>query len=102
GRGVMQAIADMLCGKSSERVVRFGFDGLSTFGLLAKQNHDDIMRLMRSLIAAGFVDLTPGDYPIPLLTALGARVMRSEEPVRMRLPRAPAARAKGRDKGRRR
>jgi ATP-dependent DNA helicase RecQ len=94
-RGGMQAIADMLRGKSSERVVRFGFDGLSTYGLLAKHSHDDVMRLMRALIAAGFVDLTPGDYPIPLLTPLGAKVMRSEEPLRMRVPRARAASVAG-------
>jgi ATP-dependent DNA helicase RecQ len=92
GRGGMQAVAEMLHGKPTERVVRFGFDGLSTFGLLAAQNHDDIMRLLRALIGAGFIDLSPGEYPIPVLTALGARVMRSEEPLRMRIPRAPGAR----------
>jgi len=92
GRGGMQAVAEMLHGKSTERVVRFGFDALSTFGILAVQNHDDIMHLLRALIGAGFLDLTPGEYPIPVLTALGARVMRSEEPLRMRVPRAPAAR----------
>jgi ATP-dependent DNA helicase RecQ len=89
----MQAVADMLCGKSSERVVRFGFDGLSTFGLLAKHSHDEVMRLLRALLAAGYVDLTPGDYPIPVLTPLGARAMRSEVALRMRVPRGRAARA---------
>jgi ATP-dependent DNA helicase RecQ len=87
GRGGMQAVADMLRGKSSERVVRFEFDGLSTFGLLASQGHDDVMRLLRALIGAGFVDLTPGDFPTPILTALGARAMRSEEGLRLRIPR---------------
>jgi ATP-dependent DNA helicase RecQ len=92
GRGGMQAIAEMLCGKSSDRVVRFGFDGLSTFGLLHQHKHDDVMRLLRALIAAGFVDITPGDYPIPVLTALGASAMRAEIPLRMRVPRLRAAR----------
>jgi ATP-dependent DNA helicase RecQ len=92
GRGGMQAVAEMLCGKSSDRVVRFGFDGLSTFGLLAKQSHDDVMRLLRALLAAGFIDLTPGDYPMPFLTPVGARAMRSEEALRMRLPRPRGAR----------
>jgi ATP-dependent DNA helicase RecQ len=101
GRGGMQAIVDMLRGKSSDRVVRFGFDGLSTYGLLAKQSHDDLMRLMRALLAAGFVDLTPGDYPIPFLTPLGAKVMRSEEPLRMRVPRARTPQVAGKKSRRR-
>jgi ATP-dependent DNA helicase RecQ len=102
GRGGMQAVAEMLRGKASERVVRFGFDGLSTFGLLADRGQDDVMRLLRALLAAGLVDLTPGEYPIPILTALGGRVMRAEEPLRMRVPRAhsphrdPAARGRKR------
>jgi ATP-dependent DNA helicase RecQ len=91
GRGGMQAVAEMLRGKASERVVRFGFDGLSTFGLLADRGQDDVMRLLRALLAAGLVDLTPGEYPIPILTALGGRAMRAEEPLRMRVPRAHAS-----------
>jgi ATP-dependent DNA helicase RecQ len=101
GRGGMQAVAEMLRGKSSERVVRFGFDGLSTFGLLAGESQDDVMRILRALLAAGFVDLTPGEYPMPILTSSGARVMRAEEEVRIRLPRAPLERV-ARSKGKRR
>jgi ATP-dependent DNA helicase RecQ len=89
GRGGTQAVAEMLRGKPTERVVRFGFDGLSTFGLLADQNQDDVMRLLRALLAAGWIDLSSGDYPTPVLTRSGARVMRAEEPVRIRLPRSP-------------
>jgi ATP-dependent DNA helicase RecQ len=102
GRGGMQAVADMLRGKSSDRVVRFGFDGLSTFGLLSPQNHDDVMRLLRALIGAGFVDLTPGDFPTPVLTALGARAMRSEEGLRMRIPRPLTTKTENRVKPSRR
>jgi ATP-dependent DNA helicase RecQ len=87
----MQAIAEMLRGQKSERVARYGFDQLSTYGLLAAQTHDEIMRLMRALLAAGWIDLNSGEFPTPVLTASGAKVMRAEEPVRMRLPRAPAA-----------
>jgi ATP-dependent DNA helicase RecQ len=91
GRGGMQAIAEMLRGQKSERVERFGFDQLSTYGLLSAQTHDEIMRLMRALLAAGWIDLTSGEFPTPVLTPSGAKIMRAEEPVRMRLPRAPAA-----------
>jgi ATP-dependent DNA helicase RecQ len=89
GRGGIQAIAEMLRGKGSDRVVRFGFDGLSTFGLLRSRSQEDIMRLLRAALAAGFIDLSGGDFPTPVLSALGGKVMRAEEPVRIRLPRPP-------------
>jgi ATP-dependent DNA helicase RecQ len=96
GRGGIQAIAEMLRGKSTERVVRFGFDGLSTFGLMSERSQEDVMRVLRAALAAGWIDLTGGEFPIPILTPSGGRVMRAEEPVRIRLPRPPRdARAKG-------
>lgn len=85
-RSGMQAIAEMLRGDKTARVVKFGFDELSTFGLLASHDEAHVMAILRALLAAGYIDLTPGDYPLAYLTELGAKVMRAEEPVRMRLP----------------
>ena len=91
-RGGMVVIAEMLRGQPSERVRRFGFDGLSTYGLLSSMSQDEVMRVLRASIAAGYVDLTTGDFPLPFLTAAGGRVMRAQEESRVRLPRtAPAA-----------
>jgi ATP-dependent DNA helicase RecQ len=89
GRGGIQAVAEMLRGKSTDRVVRFGFDGLSTYGLMPQRSQDDVMRLLRAALASGWIDLSSGDFPTPVLTAAGAKVMRAEEPVRIRLPRSP-------------
>jgi ATP-dependent DNA helicase RecQ len=46
------------------------------------------MALMRALLAAGWVDLTPTEHPVPFLTQPGADVMRSQGPVRLVLPAA--------------
>ena len=89
GRGGIQAIAEMLRGKATDRVMRFGFDGLSTFALMRERSQEEVLRLLRAALAAGWVDLTGGEFPIPVLTASGGRVMRAEEPVRIRLPRPP-------------
>ncbi|HMI82782.1 MAG TPA: ATP-dependent DNA helicase RecQ [Polyangiaceae bacterium] len=86
GRGGIQAIAEMLRGKSTDRVVRFGFDGLSTYGLMPQRSQDEVMRLLRAALAAGWIDLSGGEFPTPVLTVTGAKVMRAEEPVRIRLP----------------
>jgi ATP-dependent DNA helicase RecQ len=87
-RGGMVAIAEMLRGHRSERIVRFGFDQLSTFGLLSTLSQDDIMGVLRAAIAAGYVDVTTGDYPMPYLTEPGARVMKAVLPCNIRLRRA--------------
>lgn len=98
-RAGMQAIAEMLRGQRSPRVVKFGFDSLSTFGLLSAHDEAEVMGILRALLGAGLIDLTPGEYPVPYLTEVGGKVMRSEEPVRVRLPRklrSSSTRASGR------
>jgi ATP-dependent DNA helicase RecQ len=87
GRGGLQAIAEMLRGESTTRVMRFGFDTLSTFGLLAGESQEQVMRIFRALLAKAWVDLRTGDYPTPFLTSSGGRVMRGEEPPRLLLPK---------------
>src|SRR5689334_1387262 len=82
---------EMLRGKGTDRVVRFGFDGLSTYGLMPQRSQDEVMRLLRAALAAGWIDLSGGDFPTPVLTAAGAKVMRAEEAMRLRLPRPPRA-----------
>nr|MCU0659181.1 HRDC domain-containing protein [Polyangiaceae bacterium] len=97
-RGGFTAICDMLRGVPGERVSRFGFDQLTTFGLLREMNQDEVMAALRAAVAAGYVDVTTGDFPVPFLTELGARVMRGEVPSAIRLhpitPRAPRARGR--------
>ncbi|WP_437878255.1 RecQ family ATP-dependent DNA helicase [Sorangium sp. So ce513] len=91
GGAGMQAIASMLVGESNERVRRMGLDRLSTFGVLEKKSHDEAMSILRVLLANGWIDLTTGEFPVPLVTPAGWRVMRGEVTARVRLP-LPTAR----------
>jgi ATP-dependent DNA helicase RecQ len=91
-----QAVAAMLRGEKNERVVRLGLDKLSTFGVLEGRTMDEVMGVVRVAIAAGFVDLTTGDYPMPIVTELGWRVMRGDLAPRVRLPPRLAPRSRGR------
>ncbi|WP_437552745.1 ATP-dependent DNA helicase RecQ [Sorangium sp. So ce367] len=91
GGAGMQAVASMLIGESNERVRRMGLDRLSTFGVLEKKSHDEAMSILRALLANAWIDLTTGEFPVPLITPAGWRVMRGEVPARVRLP-VPAAR----------
>jgi ATP-dependent DNA helicase RecQ len=104
GGAGMQAVASMLVGESNERVRRMGLDRLSTFGVLERKSHAEAMSILRVLLANAWIDLTTGEFPVPLITPAGWRVMRGEVPSRVRLPppvtrrkpprrAAPAARA---------
>lgn len=97
-RGGLISVCEMLRGVDGERIHRFGFDQLSTFGLLREMNHEEVMAALRAAIAAGYVDVTTGDFPVPFLTELGARVMRGETASSIRLrtiaPRAPKVRSR--------
>ena len=70
-RAGLVAVAEMLRGVDDERTRRFGFTELSTFGLLRDCALPWVMDLMRGLLAAGWIDLTPTDHPVPLLTRGG-------------------------------
>lgn len=93
GRAGTQAIAEMLRGVSTQRTERFGFTRLSTFGLLRDASQDWVVTVLRGLIAAGWIDLTPTDHPVPLLTVSGNKAMRSTEALRFRLPPQPRGRS---------
>jgi ATP-dependent DNA helicase RecQ len=85
-RGGLVAVGEMLHGDLSDRVERFGFDRLSTFAVLRERSNGFILSLLRALLAAGWIDLTPTDHPVPFLTPAGWRVMTATGPVRLRVP----------------
>jgi ATP-dependent DNA helicase RecQ len=91
-RAGLGAVAAMLRGVDDERTRRFGFTELSTFGLLRDRSAGWVADLMRGLVAAGWVDLTPTDHPVPLLTRAGVEAMKATGPLRFALPveRTPA------------
>ena len=97
-RAGMVAIAEMLRGVDDERSRRFGFTELSTFGLLRDRALPWVMDLMRGLLAAGWIDLTPTDHPVPLLTRSGSEVMRGTGAIRFTLPASRPPRS-GRRRG---
>jgi ATP-dependent DNA helicase RecQ len=100
GRSGIRAVASMLKGEKTERMDRFGFTELSTFGILAEHDVDWIVRVLRRLLTAELVRLDGDPYPIVRLTSAGVRVMKAEDEVRVVMP--PDLPAKKRSKGRER
>jgi ATP-dependent DNA helicase RecQ len=95
-RAGIVAIAEMLHGVDSERMRKFGFTQLSTFGLLSLHSHDWVIALLRGLLAAGWIDLTASEHPVPFVTTTGKEVMAGRAPARLALPplQQKAARAR--------
>lgn len=100
-RGGMQAIAEMLRGAETDKTERFGFRQLSTFGLLRDRSQEWTLALLRALLAAGWIDLTASEHPVPFLTRSGAAVMKGEAPARVVLPAEPRAPASKRARAQR-
>ncbi len=92
----MQAIAAMLVGETTERVRKSRLDELSTFGVLGGKSSGDAMTALRVLLANGWIDLSPGEYPMPHVTRDGWAVMRSEASPRVLLPSPAEPRARSR------
>ncbi len=92
-RAGLTAVADMLHGADNERLRRLGLKSLSTHGVLGDRPRPWVLALLRRLITAGLVDITPGDFPLPFLTPAGVAVMKGEEPVRVLVPPPDAGRS---------
>jgi ATP-dependent DNA helicase RecQ len=86
-RAGMNAIAEMLRGVNNPKTERFGFTRLSTFGLMKDRSQEWVLGLLRGLLAAGWIDLSTGEYPLPFITKSGWQAMTTKEPLRFRLPR---------------
>ncbi len=85
-RAGLVAVGDMLKGVDSEKTRKFGFTGLSTFGLLRDRSSEWIVSLLRALLAAGWIDLTTNEHPVPYLTRSGAEIMKGDVAPRIMLP----------------
>jgi ATP-dependent DNA helicase RecQ len=77
GRCGKQLLAQMLCGSSSEKVVRMKFNQLSTYGLLAVLRQTEAVELIDALIAVRYIEQVDVDRfrPVLQLTADGQAVM---------------------------
>jgi ATP-dependent DNA helicase RecQ len=87
----LTAAAKLLAGLPDPRVLRAGLERTPTFGSLRGRDEAWITQLLRRCVTAGWVDFTPGDKPLALLTPSGRAVMKGERPARLVLPREAGA-----------
>src|SRR5690349_4207475 len=82
---------DILLGKKTPRVLSYGHDSLSTFGIGGELTEGEWRGVVRQLLASGLLAVS-GDHGTLALTDLSGEVMRGERPVVFRRdpPKVPA------------
>ena len=89
----LTAAVKLLAGLPDPRLQRAGLDRTPTYGSLRGHSEPWLTLLLRRCVTAGWVDFTPGEKPVVLLTGSGRAVMKGERPARLVLPRAQEAQA---------
>jgi ATP-dependent DNA helicase RecQ len=82
----LTAAVKLLAGVLDPRLERAGLDRTPTFGALREHSEPWLTQLLRRCVTAGWVDFTPGEKPVVLLTGSGRAVMKGERPARLVLP----------------
>lgn len=74
-------VTDVLKGSKSAKVKSFGFDSLSTYGIMSEYSRDTIRDLISFLIAEGFIKSIGDKYPILALDVTANDILFSDTQV---------------------
>ncbi|UOF90223.1 DNA helicase RecQ [Fodinisporobacter ferrooxydans] len=69
-------IAQVLKGSKNKRIAEFGFDRLSTYGVMQEYTEKAVADLINLLIAEGYLDLSGGQYPVVRLKPKAVDVLK--------------------------
>lgn len=82
----LSAAVNLVAGVDDPRLQRSGLDKVKTFGVLAEHDARWLKKVLQRCVAAGWVEYTPGDRPVVLLSDNGKAVMHAKQPARIVLP----------------
>lgn len=74
-------IAKVLTGSSDQKIRSFGFNQLSTHGIMKDKTQKETAEFIDFLTAEGYLRPTDGSYPILMLTEMAGDVLRGKEKV---------------------
>ena len=77
----MVLVAEVLKGSKNKKVLQWGFDQLSTYGILKGNSLQDIKDTINFLVAEDFLHLTEGEYPVLKLSPKAGVVLKNQEQV---------------------
>ncbi|GIN56341.1 ATP-dependent DNA helicase RecQ [Lederbergia ruris] len=74
-------VAQVLTGSASQKVKNFGFQNLSTYGIMKEKSQKEVNEFIDFLTAEGYLKPTDGTYPILMLTERAGDILKGKEPV---------------------
>jgi len=83
----MSLVAEVLKGSNSKRVRQFGFQGLSTYGIMPDHTLQQICDLVKVLTAEGYLRPSDGRLPVLKLTEQAVAVLKGKKAVTCRVRR---------------
>lgn len=86
-------VAQVLKGSRNKRVTQFGLDRLPTYGIMNSMTEKEISDLIHKLIAERYLAMSEGQYPVVRLLPKAAEVLKGNEKVLHKVPKAPKAAA---------
>jgi len=81
-----KATVKFLRGEEDDRLIRAGLVGRPGWGALAGEAEAWVAQVLQRCIAAGWVDFTPGEYTLLVLTPTGRAVLEGRRPASLILP----------------
>jgi ATP-dependent DNA helicase RecQ len=85
-------VIDVLRGKVTEKVARFGHERLTTFGIGADRPEAEWRLLLRQLVAQNIVAVDSDRFNVLQLTDASRAVLRGEQRIELRIPSEPVRR----------
>lgn len=83
----IKMIIDILAGSKNERLLKFGLDKLSTYGIMSGMKTDRIRRITSFLIENGWLIQTDEEFPTVRFSHSSASILRGEKKLEMKLPK---------------
>lgn len=71
-------VTKVLTGSADKKIISFGFNQLTTYGIMRDRTQKDVNELIDYLTAEGYLRPTDGQYPVLMLTNLAVDVLRGE------------------------
>ncbi|HHV26161.1 DNA helicase RecQ [Anaerosalibacter bizertensis] len=78
-------VAKVLMGSRDKRILEFGLDKLSTYGIMDEYTEKVIKDMILLLIADGYLHMTEGKFPVVQLTPKSMEILKGEKKVYQRV-----------------
>jgi ATP-dependent DNA helicase RecQ len=87
----VKMIAGILKGSHDKRILALDLHQLPTYGVMSKKPEKEIMGLIHTLIADGYLKLTEGKYPVVQLHSTAVPILKQQSKVMIKIPQKASA-----------